>query len=612
MTPERLGSRYLLEERIGEGGLGVVWRGRDASTGTVYAIKLLRAEYAQDPATVSRFVRERTALLRFRHPNVVTLYDMIVEGDRLALVMDFIANGDLNAHRQRRGGALSPAEAAGLTAQICSALAAAHNAGIVHRDLKPANVLLDGDLNHGAPNHGAPNHGDSSYGGQVRLTDFGIARVSGEPTVTTKGYFLGTLSYIAPEVIQGGEPTPACDVYAAAVTLYELLAGRPPFTGQAATVIYEHLQGEPARAAGIPDAAWQLIVAGMAKDPARRPSAAELESALRGSPRMATATSGWRAVEPPVWDVAANRAPIAGGTTPGVQPAFSGHTTQAAAMGLAAFAPANGGPGTAGGQAAGVALAGGGIPGGIPALGGTAAADDAGASGGGRPHRRGQGGPTRRAWALGSLAVLVAAGGVAYGVTRSTGPASPGTAGLALATSTATAAAVRTSPAPPATKTAGAAHKAASPPASKAPTTAPPPAPATHSAVPTSAAPTSTGSANTAWQCGPIAPAVVFSTGADSGQKLQVCIRVDNGKLEAKGTLSPTVAGWDEQINFVLKDSAQGDHGNYTSPVCDETDCVFSTTITPPGAGRWTILPEWLRLDGKYQSAGEEPGFVNL
>src|ERR1700759_3087706 len=144
MTPERLGSRYLLEERIGEGGLGVVWRGRDVSDGTTYAIKLLRAEYAQDPGTVSRFVRERTALLRFRHPNVVTLHDMIVEGDRLALVVDLIAGAGLPGDpRRQRGGLLDIAEATGLMAQVCAALAAAHAAGIVHRDLKPANILLD-------------------------------------------------------------------------------------------------------------------------------------------------------------------------------------------------------------------------------------------------------------------------------------------------------------------------------------------------------------------------------------------------------------------------------------------------------------------------------------
>src|ERR1700759_3216176 len=104
MTPLPLGSRYQLEERIGEGGLGVVWRGSDVTSGAAYAIKVLRAEYASDPAAVARFVPERTALLRFGISTVVTLHDIIVEGERLALVMDLVADGDLNAHRRRRGG----------------------------------------------------------------------------------------------------------------------------------------------------------------------------------------------------------------------------------------------------------------------------------------------------------------------------------------------------------------------------------------------------------------------------------------------------------------------------------------------------------------------------
>ena len=595
MTPERLGSLYVLEERIGEGGLGIVWRGRDTSTGTTYAIKLLRAEYVQDPATVARFVRERTALLRFRHPNVVVLHDMIVERDRLALVMDLIAGGDLAAYRRRRGGTLPPDEATRLTAQICAALTAAHAAGIVHRDLKPANVLLDGDPGHGS---------------EVRLTDFGIARVSGEPTVTTQGFFLGTLGYLAPEVIQGEEPTPACDVYAAAVTLYELIAGRPPFTGQAAAVIYEHLQGAPPRAQGIPDAVWQLITVGMDKDPARRPSAAEMQSALRGLPRMTTATSGWHAVEPsPAWGMAGNRAPVIGGTTPPMRTALSGHTTQAAAMGLAALVPSDGGPATADGRAAEAWSSQAVMP-------GNAAPGDTDApGGGGKPRLSGPvGGGRLRGWALGSLAVIIAAGGVAYGVTRPTGPASSGTVGLGLVTGTATSA--KTSgPAASPTRATGSAHKTAAASGSPARTaqatptdsTAPSTAVSTHSAATASTAP-----ASAAWHCGPTAPAVIFSTGADSGQTLQVCVRVHDGTIEAKGLLSPTVAGWDEQINFVLKDSAQGDHGNYTSPVCTATDCVFTTTITPPSAGRWTVLPEWERLDGKYQSAGSEPGFVDV
>ena len=167
MTSQALGSRYLLDDRIGQGGMGVVWRARDRVTGAAHAIKVLRPEYAADPAAVARFVRERTALVRFRHPNVMTLYDMIVEGERLALVMDLVAGGDLDAYRQSGGGALSPGEALGLTAQVCDALAAAHAAGIVPRDLKPANVLLDA--------------------GQARLADFGIARIGGAGAGVRRG-----------------------------------------------------------------------------------------------------------------------------------------------------------------------------------------------------------------------------------------------------------------------------------------------------------------------------------------------------------------------------------------------------------------------------------------
>jgi len=240
--------------------MGVVWLGRDRITGTAVAIKVLRPELAADPGAVARFVRERNALLRFRHPNVVTLHDMIVEGDCLALVMDLIGGGDLGAYRRSRGGTLPPGEALGLTAQVCDALAAAHAAGIVHRDLKPANVLLDA--------------------GQVRLADFGIARIAGESPATTTGVVVGTIGFMAPEVIRGEEPTPACDVYAAGVTLYELLTGGPPFTGQAAAVIHDHLETMPSQPAGLPGRLWTLLSACLSKDPAARPPAAFLAGAL--------------------------------------------------------------------------------------------------------------------------------------------------------------------------------------------------------------------------------------------------------------------------------------------------------------------------------------------
>jgi serine/threonine protein kinase len=273
MTPQPLGSRYLLEDLIGQGGMGVVWRGRDREIGDPCAIKVLRPEFAADPAAVTRFVRERTALVKFRHPNVVTLRDMIVEGDLLALAMDFVDGGDLSNYRRSCGGRLPPGEALGLTAQICDALGAAHAAGIVHRDLKPANVLLDA--------------------GQVRLADFGIARIVGESPATTTGMVIGTFGFMAPEVIRGQEPGPACDVYAAGITLYELLAGVQPFTGQAVAVMHSHLDAAPSRPEGLPDRLWALASACLSKDPAARPSALDLARALRDPALLGeTALSG--------------------------------------------------------------------------------------------------------------------------------------------------------------------------------------------------------------------------------------------------------------------------------------------------------------------------------
>jgi serine/threonine-protein kinase len=245
--------------------MGAVWRGRDRETGARYAIKVLPPEYARSATTVARFVRERTALVSFQHPNVVTLHDMIVEGDRLALVMDLVEGGDLEAYRQQRGGAVSRGDALGLTAQICDGLAAAHAAGIVHRDLKPANVLLDA--------------------GRVRLADFGIARITDESFATTTGTVLGTVAFMAPEVIKGQEAGPPCDVYAVGITRYLLLTGAPPFVGQVPAIMHGHLETAPPRPNGIPDRLWALIGVCLSKDPAARPGAAALAHALRDPAR---------------------------------------------------------------------------------------------------------------------------------------------------------------------------------------------------------------------------------------------------------------------------------------------------------------------------------------
>jgi serine/threonine-protein kinase len=588
MTPLRLGSRYQLEEQMGEGGLGVVWRGSDIWTGAGYAIKMLRPEHAADPATVARFVRERTALLRFRHPNVVVLRDMIMEGDRLALVMDLVADGDLAAHRRRHGGTLGPAEATDLMAQACAGLAAAHAAGIVHRDLKPANILLDG--------------------GQVRLTDFGIAQVAGEPTLTGEGTFLGSLHYLAPEVIQGDDPTPACDSYAVGVTLYELLSGHPPFTGQPAAVMYGHLYLTPERPDGVPDTVWPVIAACLDKDPRRRPSAAELERTLHFdlsepiAPGSGLTPDGWRAYG-------------AGARGEETMPRAAVPVTDPPALVAPAVAPpagvlSDGAPGRPRGPAP---------------------------PGGQRPPRR----RAAAGWAVGTLALLAAVGLIALALARSPGTERTGADG---ATVTATggvapvghiaslsgptgAASGGQSPQPGSTapETSASARPDASPvqTGTAVPTPGPsvtststetatassPSATAVPSASPT-ASPSPTGPADTAWQCGPVAPAKRSPSGKDTDQTLQACIRVSNGKLELRGTLNDTVTAWREQVILVLEDSGQNIKGTYTSPACVTTDCTYDLT-TVPASGRWTVLPEWAK-QGKTQGASTGSGFVDF
>ena len=258
-----LGSQYFLDEQIGRGGMGTVWRGEDRTTGASYAIKVLNQSFGTDPAAVARFVRERTALISFRHPHVVTLHDMIVEGDTLALVMDLIPGGDLSRLRRDHDGCLELRHALELTAQVADALAAAHAAGIVHRDIKPANILLRAD-------------------NDAVLADFGIAQLAAGSRDTTTGMVLGTAEYLAPELIAGDEPGPEGDLYALGITLYELVAGAPPFTGNPAAVLHAHVASAPARPAGLDDDLWAVVSRCLEKDPARRPSAVALAAGLRG------------------------------------------------------------------------------------------------------------------------------------------------------------------------------------------------------------------------------------------------------------------------------------------------------------------------------------------
>jgi|GEM_PF-4784885 Serine/threonine protein kinase len=258
----RLGSRYELNEVLGRGGSGEVWRG-SSPEGDV-AIKVLRPELSNDPQIVERFVAERSLLLGVQSPHVVAVHDLVIEGDRLAIVMDLVTGGDLRT-RLRAERTLRPLTAVSLMIQVLEGLAAVHDAGIVHRDLKPENLLLD-----------------ASDDSNIRVADFGIARLSSSTRTTRTTGLLGTPRYIAPELSIRGRVTPAVDVYAAGVTLYEMLFGRVPFDGpHPAAVLRAHAEDIPYRPEGVPDSLWVVIAAMLEKNPADRPTATEACERLR-------------------------------------------------------------------------------------------------------------------------------------------------------------------------------------------------------------------------------------------------------------------------------------------------------------------------------------------
>ncbi len=208
---------YRIEETLGRGAMGVVYRGVDVQ-GTRVALKVLSPEAAQDAIYVERFRRELDAVSRVRHPHVARCFGFFEDRGLLALALEYVPGGSL-ADLLRRSGPRSWDEAARLGAQTARALAAIHQAGLVHRDLKPANVLLDAH-------------------GNVKLADFGISRrsVAGQ-SLTRTGEVLGTPEYMAPEQMEAAKSVDArADLYALGATLFCLLVGEPPFTGNFLTI----------------------------------------------------------------------------------------------------------------------------------------------------------------------------------------------------------------------------------------------------------------------------------------------------------------------------------------------------------------------------------------
>lgn len=303
---QRLGSRYVLKERLGRGAMGTVWRALNTDTGQDVAVKVLSEELSDEPEMVTRFIQERNTLITVTHPNLVRIHDLVVEDGKLGIVMDLVPGPDLHKHLTERG-VLSLAEAAVIGRGVSDALVAIHAAGIIHRDLKPANILLD--LSGPEP--------------QPKLVDFGIARMLAGSRLTARSSVVGTPQYLSPEAISGQEPTPAVDVYAFGIALYELFTGAPPFSGdQLLQVLNQHMYQEPPWPTSIPAQILPLLQAMLAKNPEARPTALDIshtmDELLRSAPQAAA--QAWRP-GPTAPVPLAPSSPVPGGYAPPQSPA---------------------------------------------------------------------------------------------------------------------------------------------------------------------------------------------------------------------------------------------------------------------------------------------------
>ena len=274
---ELIADRYELHGTLGVGGMAEVREGVDRVLDRRVAVKLLRPDLSRDPAVRERFLREARNAAKFNHPNAVAVFDTGVADDRPFMVMELV-EGETLADRLKRAGALDPRDAVSVTDEVLAALSAAHAMGLVHRDVKPGNIMLPA-------------------AGGVKLVDFGIAKGVQEATMglTATGHIIGTPAYLSPEQVEGSSATPASDVYAMGIVLFEMLAGAPPFTADSAVAVAVAHTTRP-----VPsirqirpevDAHTAAIVEqALRKDPSGRfADAQQMRAALRGDAAATTA-----------------------------------------------------------------------------------------------------------------------------------------------------------------------------------------------------------------------------------------------------------------------------------------------------------------------------------
>ncbi|MDR1194794.1 MAG: protein kinase [Peptococcaceae bacterium] len=251
-------NRFRIEELIGSGGMSLIYRATDLLKHRSVAVKMMREQYAGDPAFIARFQREGQAVARLSHPNIVRIYSVCQDGEIYYLVLELVEGQDLKQLLQSRAKPFPPREIYPLAGQICDALAYAHHQKVIHRDIKPHNIIVQPD-------------------GQIKITDFGIARASSEATLTHTGSIMGSVHYLSPEQARGEIADQRSDIYSLGVLLYEMATGKLPYAGESPiSVALQKVQQDPlpprqaSPEALVPEALEAVILKAMRRNPRRR------------------------------------------------------------------------------------------------------------------------------------------------------------------------------------------------------------------------------------------------------------------------------------------------------------------------------------------------------
>ncbi len=243
---------YQIESFLGEGGMGTVYRANDTVLGRDVALKMLHTNLTKQSQFLERFKNEAQVLARLTHPNIAVLYNYLQQGESYFMVMEYVAGKNLESLIKQHQ-TLTPQNTVSIISQALEGLSHAHKKGIFHRDIKPANLMLTPD-------------------GTVKLMDFGIAKVSGEQRLTQVNRVVGTLEFMAPELIEGKEPSIASDLYGVGVTMYEMLAGKLPFEGKTDFSLMQDIvhKQPPSLEKLIPKALNNIVMKALEKNPNER------------------------------------------------------------------------------------------------------------------------------------------------------------------------------------------------------------------------------------------------------------------------------------------------------------------------------------------------------